>query len=95
MRREVTMVSRDGDYVAWVAVVQQLEDACEHLRELIPRMAKGEDFDEADLRIDLGHVHSHLNRAWHMRNATGDQVTDFSDEQWRTWSQLPTDSEPI
>jgi hypothetical protein len=26
------------------------------------------DFREVDLRIQLGHVFSHLNRAWHRRN---------------------------
>ncbi len=89
------MVSRDGNYVAWAAVVQELDDAHEHLGELIRRMTKGEDFSEPDLQTDLGHVYSHLNRAWHMRNATGDQVADFSDEQWRRWSQLPSDLEPV
>jgi hypothetical protein len=89
------MVSKDDDYVAWATVVQQLEDAREHLGDLIRRMTEEKDFGEPDLRIDLGHVYSHLNRAWHMRDATGEQVTEFSDEQWAAWSRLPTDLEPI
>jgi hypothetical protein len=89
------MVSKDQNYIALAAVVQELEDDREHLGELIHRMTKGQDFSEADLRADLGHVYSHLNRAWHMRNAAGGQVTDFSDEQWRKWSQSPRDLEPI
>ena len=89
------MVSRDGNYVAWAALMQELDDAHEHLGELIRRMTNGEDFSGTDLQIGLGHVYSHLNRAWHMRNATADQVTNLSDEQWTTWSRLPRDLEPI
>jgi hypothetical protein len=92
--REQTTVSKNGDNVAWATVVQQLEDAREYLGELIRRMTEEEDFGEADLRIVLGHVYSHLNRAWHMRDATGEQVTEFSDEQWGALSGLPKDLEP-
>lgn len=48
------------------------------------------EYDEVNLRIDLGHVFSHLNRAWNRRDASGD--TD--EENWQRDSQFPTDLEP-
>jgi hypothetical protein len=53
------MVSKTRDYVAWVSVVQELDDANEHLRDLVRRMIEDSAFDEADLRIGLGHIYSH------------------------------------
>jgi hypothetical protein len=89
------MVSKTEDYVAWVSLVQELDDAREHLVDLLREMTEDPAFDEGDLRIRLGHVFSHLNRAWNTRNATSPQVTDPSPEQWEAWSRFPTDLEPV
>ena len=87
------MVSKSGDYVAWVALVQELDDAREHLADLIRERTDDPAFDETDLRVQLGHVYSHLNRVWNSRDATESQVTDPSTEQWEAWSRFPTDLE--
>jgi hypothetical protein len=69
----------------------ELEDAREHLDALIVDIEKDLEFDETDLRIQLGHVFSHLNRAWHRR----DLNRDFSEEEWTIASKFPNDLEPI
>jgi hypothetical protein len=39
----------------------------------------------------LGHVFSHLNRAWARREMT----RDFTDEEWKRASFYPNDLDPI
>jgi hypothetical protein len=69
----------------------ELEDAQEHLAALISKMNSEPDYDEANLRIDLGHVFSHMNRAWHRR----DSAEDLCEERWLQASQFPKDLDPI
>ena len=52
----------------------ELEDAQEHLATLISEMSSQVDYGEVNLRVDLGHVFTHLNRAWHLRDVTEDLV---------------------
>lgn len=71
-------------------LMSELEDAHEHLGNLIHEMNTDPDYDEGNLRVDLGHVFSHLNRAWHRRNET----RDLSEVEWSTASQFPSDLDP-
>lgn len=68
----------------------ELEDAQEHLTALISEMNATDDFDEVDLRIQLGHVFSHLNRAWHRR----DKANDLNQDEWPDASRFPSDLDP-
>ncbi|MFA5982983.1 MAG: hypothetical protein WC782_03115 [Methylococcaceae bacterium] len=47
--------------------------------------------EESEFTVYLGHVYSHLNRAWHSRN----QVEEISREQWLLSSQFPKDINPV
>jgi len=85
------MISKESAPVGWAALMYELEDAQEHLATLISEMNKDPEYDEANLRIDLGHVFSHLNRAWHRRN----HADDLDEENWQRASQFPTDLDPI
>ena len=42
--------------MAWAMLSYELEDAAEHLVELLRRMEERSDYGEPELRIDLGHV---------------------------------------
>lgn len=72
-------------------LMYELEDAREHLGALISQMNATNDFDEVDLRIQLSHVFSHLNCAWHRR----DKTADFNEDEWVAASRFPSDLEPI
>lgn len=72
-------------------LMYELEDAHEHLGALISQMNATDDFDEEDLRIQLAHVFSHLNRAWHRR----DKTTDLNEDEWVAASQFPSDLDPL
>lgn len=85
------MIDKEKDPVGWAALMYELEDAHEHLGRLIAEMESDPDYDEVNFRIDLGHVYSHLNRAWHGRN--GGEGPLQSD--WHAASQFPRDLEPI
>jgi hypothetical protein len=69
----------------------QLEDAQEHLKALISEMNATDDFNEVELGIQLGHVFSHLNRAWHRR----DKADGLENEDWVEASQFPFDLDPV
>ena len=88
------MVDKSKDYAAWVAVVQELDDAVEHLRALMDEMNE-EGFGDVELRLGLGHVYAHLNRAWHQRDTTEQEQAAFTEEQFREWSRFPKDVDPV
>ncbi|MCX7256823.1 MAG: DUF4375 domain-containing protein [Polaromonas sp.] len=46
--------------------------------------------DEEFFRVDLGHIFSHLNRAWHSRNLIG----ELRANKWHEASKFPTDLDP-
>jgi hypothetical protein len=83
----------DRDPVAWAAMTYELEDAAGHLAALLRRMAEDGDYGEPELRVDLGHVYAHLNRAWNSRHAQGD--TARTPEAHAAWSRFPTDLDPV
>ena len=56
----------------------ELEDAKEHLSTLIEDMIQDPEYDNANFRIELGHVFSQLNRACHRR----DIREDLTDVEW-------------
>ncbi|WP_426106882.1 hypothetical protein [Massilia sp. TSP1-1-2] len=72
------------------ALMYELEDAQEHLTSIIANMNSDANFDEVNLRIDLGHVFSHLNRAWHRR----EKIEGLDEVEWLEASKFPTDLDP-
>lgn len=84
------MINKQSAPVEWAGLMYELEDAQEHLAALIYEMNTTDDFEEVDLRIQLGHVFSHLNRAWHRR----DKVRGLNQAEWQDASQFPSDLDP-
>lgn len=85
------MINREQNPVEWSAFLYELEDAKEHLTKLIADITADPEYDDANLKVDLGHVFSHLNRAWVRREKTG----DLTQEEWERASGYPTDLDPI
>ncbi len=85
------MINREKHPVAWAMLMYELEDASEHLAELIKEMLASGDFSEEEFKIHLAHVYSHLNRAWNGRCAE----EWLADEQWQAASAFPGDLEPL
>ena len=85
------MINRKDDPVAWAMLLSDLEDAHEHLGELIKDLSAESDYGEPELRIDLGHVYAHLNRAWRRRLMSN----DFTDSEWEAAGGFPHDIEPV
>jgi len=72
----------------------ELEDAADTLARLLREMT-GDGYGEPELRIDLGHVYAHLNRAWHMRDADADSALNPTADLYDAGSQFPTDLSPV
>lgn len=82
------MIDKKLQPVEWAAFMYELDDAREHLENLIKNLEKDSDYGEPELRIDLGHVFAHLNRAWRR------SARDLSDTEWEWASNFPDDLTP-
>ncbi len=89
------MIDRTSDPVAWARLVHDLEDAREHLSDLLLRITDHALYGEPELRVDLGHVYAHLNRAWNLRNVPDAASRGFGPDEWDAWSRFPTDLAPV
>jgi len=85
------MINRNDHPVGWAMLLNDLEDAHEHLGNLIKEITTDPGYAEGELRIDLGHIYAHLNRAWCRRLV----VEDFSEEEWSAAGAFPDDLEPV
>lgn len=83
------MIDKKLQPVEWSEFMYELEDALEHLGNLIKDVEQVSDYDDSALRVDLGHVYAHLNRAW--RRSAG-ALAD-NDREWA--SQFPDDLLPV
>ena len=88
------MTDKTADPVAWALFVTELEDAADALATVL-REVERDGYGEPELRVDLGHVYAHLNRAWHSRNATDEAALGPTDEQEWAWSRFPSDLDPV
>ncbi|BDU18139.1 hypothetical protein [Lysobacter auxotrophicus] len=84
------MIDRNSNPMGWSLLLSDLEDAHEHLGQLIREIQAGPEYGEPELRVDLGHVYAHLNRAWRRRNVP----EDFTEAEWGPAGQFPEDLEP-
>jgi hypothetical protein len=89
------MINNKEHPLGWSSFMYELEDAHEHLCNLIANLGKESEYSEVQLRIELGHVYAHLNRSWYRRNMPEDFSKDKYDEQRDEATKFPTDLEPI
>lgn len=85
------MIKCNQSPVAWAQFKQELDDARDHLVTLLGEMDSDSAYGEENLRIDLGHVYAHLNRAWNSRNS----MAALSGEEWERFREFPNDIHPI
>lgn len=81
------MINKENNSVEWSSLMYELEDASEHLNVLISAMENDPEFGEIDFKIQLQHIFSHLNRAWHRRKFD----RKISEEEWMAASKFPDD----
>ncbi|MCM2273682.1 MAG: hypothetical protein NDI75_02625 [Candidatus Didemnitutus sp.] len=85
------MIDEKTNPVPWSQLVYGLEDAQEHLKDLVGKMTADGSIDEEELRVSLGHIYAHLNRAWHSR----DLHDEVSEQDWERLSRFPEDVTPV
>jgi hypothetical protein len=83
------MINKQEHPVGWALLMYELEDAQEHLTKIIADMESDPDYGEGNFRVDLGHLYSHINRAWHRR----DTEEDLPENGFEKASEFPTDIE--
>ena len=82
---------RRQNHVAWSQFIYELEDAKEHLENLLNEIQADDEYGDEKFRIDLGHVYAHLNRAWNSRNIE----KEISKKEWENNSKFPQDIQPV
>ena len=85
------MINSEDNPVQWALWLEELNEAHEHLGELIKRLSSEANYDEARLRVDMGHVMAHLNRTWARRNSTG----DLTEDEFEAFREYHLDLRPI
>jgi hypothetical protein len=85
------MINSKDHPLGWVSLLYELEDAHEHLGNLVKNMVSDPEYSDVEFRIDLAHVYAHLNRAWYRRNVP----EDIPKELWDKATQFPSDIEPL
>ena len=84
------MINKNDNPVQWALLLYELDDAIEHLGDIVKEMNIKGNIDEVEYRTSLGHVYSHLNRAWNSRNRTKEKDRD----EFLAESQFPDDIQP-
>jgi hypothetical protein len=85
------MINRNENPVEWVLLLDELDEAHDHLGDLIAQMTAEPDYDEARLQLNMGHIMAHLNRAWAKRSYT----RALTDQEWEAFRNYPQDLPPI
>jgi len=85
------MINREQHPVGWSAMIYELADAHEHLGTLLKDIEGDPEFSEEELRIHLGHIYAHLNRAWRSRLIPG----GMTETEWEKGRGFPNDIQPI
>lgn len=84
------MINNEENPVAWTLLLDELEEAKEHLTELTVAMQRGR-LAESEFAVHMGHVYAHLNRAWNTHN----QPSEIEKDQWDALSRFPKDLKPV
>ena len=85
------MIRKSDSPVAFSTLFYDLDDAKDHLIELIDAITNNSEYTEDEYRVELGHIYAHLNRAWNNRNLEDDSQEPDHDESRR----YPQDLDPI
>ena len=86
------MINQPDNPVPWALLLYEIDELREHLESLSKEMAAAGRIDDENFAVQMGHAYAHLNRIWHRRNDTSENVTD---EKWDAYSKFPTDLEPV
>ena len=70
-------------------VLYNLKEAREELDRTISDIQ--EDPDYGDFVVAIQHLYHHINTAWNARDASEDETEQCSQENFKKWSQFPTD----
>lgn len=84
-------MSKPVDDVNRPYVLFHLREAMEQLQETIAALETDQDFGVIEFRGDMEHLYNHLNTAWNARNASDEQCSPLSHEDFVTWRQFPSD----
>ncbi len=84
-------MNKKEHHVKCAQMIDHLDEAKEHLEDLIDKMANADEFCDTFFTVDLAHIYAHLNRVCNSRNS-GKLLTD---ENWDIITEFPKDIYPV
>jgi hypothetical protein len=72
-----------------------LLEAHESLGKILESLRTDPDYEYGNYWVEMQHLYRHINTAWNARDATEEQVSVCSQEDFDRWGCHPTDLEPL
>ena len=72
-------------------ILFNLDEALEELSKTIQEIKENSGYEYGEFLVAMQHLYHHLNTAWNSRDASPDQVTNETEEDFQRWSQFPDD----
>ena len=72
-------------------VLDNLREAEEELKRTIREIAENPDYGYGEFVVAMMHLYHHVNTAWNARDASTDETTRCSHDDFARWRQFPSD----
>ncbi len=71
-------------------VLYHLKEALEELERTIREIEAEAEYEEPEFTVAITHLYSHLNTAWNSQNASDQETSACSEENYSKWRQFPS-----
>jgi hypothetical protein len=72
-----------------------LREAHEAIEQILESLRSDPGYDYGNYWVEMQHLYHHINTAWNGREATDEEVSVCSQEDFDRWGRYPTDLEPM
>jgi hypothetical protein len=72
-------------------ILSDLREAKEELDSLIAEIENDDEFDFDNYYVSMQHIYHHLNTAWNIRKESEETIKEYTEDNFRRWSQFPKD----
>ncbi len=72
-------------------ILFHLKEAHEELSRVIGELESRNDYDGGEYFVAMMHAYHHLNTAWNSKDASDEEASTCSEENFSKWRQFPSD----
>ena len=74
-------------------VLFHLREGKEELDRTIAEIARESDYGYGEFQVAMSHIYHHLNTAWNGRDASIEQFSECSQQDFDAWKKFPPNSD--